>query len=59
MRKLLAQHFLQHVETQVLSPGELERTFERIAAREIDPYTAADEILARVVARPAGPGNLQ
>jgi LAO/AO transport system kinase len=49
LRELLAQRFVQHVERRVLSDGEFERILDRIAAREIDPYTAVDEILKRAL----------
>jgi LAO/AO transport system kinase len=49
LRELLAQRFLQFVERDVLEPGEFDRTLERIAARELDPYTAADGILQRAI----------
>jgi LAO/AO transport system kinase len=60
MRELLGHRFLQHVERHVLEAGEFERTLEQIAARELDPYTAVDRILARAVGSrpsesPAGP----
>ena len=38
---------MDHLERDVLAPGELASMVDRIAAREIDPYTAADELLAR------------
>ena len=49
VRELLAQRFVKHVETRVLEPGEFERTLDRIAAREIDPYSAVDQIFGRVL----------
>jgi LAO/AO transport system kinase len=49
VRELLGQRFLTHVEQQVLAPGEFEQTLERIAARELDPYTAVESILSRAV----------
>jgi LAO/AO transport system kinase len=49
MREIVAQRFLQHVEQRVLAPGELEAILDRIASREIDPYTAADDLLARAL----------
>jgi LAO/AO transport system kinase len=49
VRELLAQRFLTHVEQHVLAPGEFEQTLERIAARELDPYTAVDAIVARAL----------
>jgi LAO/AO transport system kinase len=49
MRELLAERFLQHVETHVLPAGEFDRTLERIASRELDPYTAVDDIFSRAL----------
>jgi LAO/AO transport system kinase len=49
LRELLAQRFLHQVERRVLQAGELEQTLDRIAAREIDPYTAVDDIVARAM----------
>jgi len=51
MRELLSQRFVQHVEQHVLADGEFDRTLDRIAAREIDPYTAVDAILRRAIGR--------
>lgn len=47
LRELLTTRFLEHVERNVLAPGELEALVERIAAREVDPYSAASEIMER------------
>jgi LAO/AO transport system kinase len=49
VRELLSQRFIQHVERRVLAAGELEGILERIAARELDPYTAVDKIVARAL----------
>ena len=49
LRELLGDRFLDHVERRVLAPGELDATLDRIAARQLDPYTAADAILQRAV----------
>ena len=49
MRELLAERFLQHVEMHVLPAGEFDRTLERIASRELDPYTAVDDIFSRAL----------
>jgi GTPase len=54
MRELLAQRLLQHVERRVLAVGEFDETLERIVARELDPYTAVDEIVARTLSGPGG-----
>jgi LAO/AO transport system kinase len=49
VRELLAQRFVQHVEQQVLGDGELGGILDRIAARELDPYAAVDEIVRRTL----------
>jgi LAO/AO transport system kinase len=49
LRELLGHRFLQHVETRVLEPGALEDVYRRIAARQIDPYSAAEAILAQAL----------
>jgi len=49
VRELLAQRFVRHVEQRVLDRGEFTQLLDRIAARETDPYTAVDEILARTI----------
>ena len=46
IRELLCQKFLQHVEQHVLESGEFVQLVDRITAREIDPYTVVDDILA-------------
>ena len=50
LRELVAQQFMDHLERDVLKPGELEAIVDRVAARELDPYTAADQLLARGLA---------
>ncbi len=52
LRELLASRFVDRVTAQ-LGAGELERIVDRITAREIDPYSAADEILRRELAASA------
>ena len=52
LREQLAQRFVQHVERRVLQAGELEQVLDRIAAREVDPYSAVDSILSRAVVEP-------
>ena len=49
LRELLARRFLQHIEEDVLTDGELGRILDRVAAREIDPYTAVDDIMKRAL----------
>jgi LAO/AO transport system kinase len=50
VRDLLAQRFLRHVEGRVLDSGEFDRILDTIAARELDPYSAAEQIMERAVA---------
>jgi GTPase len=49
LRELVAQRFMERLEREVLAPTELASVVERIAAREVDPYTAANELLARAL----------
>jgi LAO/AO transport system kinase len=49
LRELLARRFLAHIESHVLGPGEFDVLVGRIARREIDPYTAADDVLTRAL----------
>ncbi len=54
LRELLAQRFVQHVEERMLAAGEFQAILGRIAARELDPYTAADALVARALGGTAG-----
>jgi LAO/AO transport system kinase len=49
LRELLQDRLARHVEDAVLGAGELETLVGRIAARELDPYSAVDDILARAL----------
>jgi Putative periplasmic protein kinase ArgK and related GTPases of G3E family len=51
LRELVSQRFIDHLERQVLTAGELGSIVDRIAAREVDPYTAANDLLRRALAR--------
>lgn len=51
LRELLSNRFLQRLE-RVLPAGELNRVIDRIAAREIDPYTAAAELMNHALSTP-------
>ena len=53
LRDIIAQQFMAYLERDVLQTGELSALADRIAAREIDPYTAADQLVARAVDRDA------
>jgi LAO/AO transport system kinase len=45
LRELLARQLVQRIESSLPS-GAIERMAERVAAREIDPYAAVDELIA-------------
>jgi LAO/AO transport system kinase len=47
LRELVSHRFMDHLEHRVLGAGELTTIVERIAARELDPYTAAADLLHR------------
>jgi LAO/AO transport system kinase len=47
LRELLSHRFMQHVE-QTLAPGEFDRIVAGIAARDVDPYSAAADIMRRM-----------
>ncbi len=47
LRELMSQRFMDHLQRAVLGPGELAVIVDRIAAREIDPYTASADLVAR------------
>src|SRR5262249_39635392 len=49
LRELVADLFMQRLERNVLHAGELEAIVDRIAARDLDPYTAADRLLKRAI----------
>jgi LAO/AO transport system kinase len=49
LRELLSQRFLRQVDQHVTAQ-EFDEILSRIAARDLDPYSASDEIVARVVA---------
>jgi LAO/AO transport system kinase len=49
VRDLVARRLLEHLERDVLQPGEFEALLDRIAAREIDPHAAAATITARML----------
>ena len=49
LRELVSQRFMAHLERDVLKPGELATIVDRMAARELDPYTAAAGLVSRAV----------
>jgi LAO/AO transport system kinase len=46
LRERLGDRLLARLDAR-LPPGEFERVVDRIAARDIDPYAAADELIDR------------
>ena len=55
LRDLLTHRFMEHVEQGLLGRSEFGALVDRIARREVDPYTAASDILARALQ--PGTGN--
>jgi LAO/AO transport system kinase len=51
LRELVSKRFMDHLEREVLHQGELGAIVDRIAAREVDPYTAANDLLRRALSR--------
>ncbi len=49
LRNLIAQRLLDRLDRHVLSPGEWTTIVDRVAAREVDPHTAADELLDKAL----------
>ena len=49
LRELVSQRFMDHLERDVLAPGELDAIVDRIAVRAVDPYSAAADLLKRAV----------
>ena len=49
LRELVAHRFMDFLERDVLAPGELTGIVDRIAARQLDPYSAASDLLKRAV----------
>ena len=50
LRELVSQRFMSHLERDVLAAGEFDAIIERIAARDLDLYTAASDLLTRALA---------
>ena len=49
LRDLLTHRFMEYVERDLLDPGQFQTLVDRIAKREIDPYTASSDILSRAL----------
>jgi LAO/AO transport system kinase len=59
LRDLLAHRFVEAVERDVVGPEEFQRIVSRLVARELDPYTAAAEILQRALRQALKPSSPQ
>jgi LAO/AO transport system kinase len=57
LREVLGRSFMRHVEEHVLAPGEFDRLLDRIANRELDPYGAAEGVMARGPRGSASPSH--
>ena len=55
LRELLSQRFVEHVERSLLQDGELAAMLDRIASRDLDPYSAALAVVERALGREAVP----
>ncbi len=51
LRELVSQRFMSHLERHVLAAGEFDALVDRIASRELDPYSAANGLLDRALGR--------
>jgi LAO/AO transport system kinase len=48
LREIVSERLVAHLEQRRLAPGELDAMVNRVASREIDPYTAADKLVERI-----------
>ena len=48
LEDVLHDRLMRRVRSRVLTPEETARIVDRMAAREVDPFTAADEVLGRM-----------
>jgi LAO/AO transport system kinase len=49
LRDLVGQRFMDHLEREVMEPNEMQTIVDRIAARQVDPYSAATDLLKRAL----------
>ena len=49
LRELVSQQFMDHLERRTLHAGELDEIVDRVASRQLDPYTAAQDLLTRAL----------
>ncbi len=51
LRDLLTHRYLEFIEHTLLTPESFDALVDRIAAREVDPYSAAEDLLSRSLKR--------
>jgi LAO/AO transport system kinase len=56
LREHLGRRFVHDVEQTILAKGEFERLLDAVTAREVDPYAAAESVLARAMGRAPSAG---
>lgn len=49
LRELVSQRFMARLEREVLTAGEFDAVVDRVAGRELDPYSAANDLVARAL----------
>jgi LAO/AO transport system kinase len=49
VREILDDRFRRRIDEHVLEPGEMAQLVDAVVSRDLDPYTAADRILSRVI----------
>jgi LAO/AO transport system kinase len=49
LREILSERLMAHLE-RLVGPGDLAALVERVAARQLDPYTASDQLVKKVFA---------
>jgi GTPase len=48
LEEVLHDRLMRRVRSRVLTPEETARIVDRMVAREVDPFSAADEVLGRM-----------
>jgi hypothetical protein len=48
LRELVIDRLMRLVDREALGPDEFDRIVDRLVAREVDPYTAAGDVVKRV-----------
>ena len=51
LREILGRRFVNDVEQSIMAKGEFDQLLVAVTAREVDPYAAADSVMARAMGR--------